>query len=223
MRNRHLLIPLAVLAVAAAAASAEMTASTAETPVPEDVAPAIAETLNTTCVVLADGDAPVFEFWFRKEIPLMRTPGDNEGLKTIDATTLAGVVRISKEWRDFRDDPVAPGVYTLRYAQQPVDGNHLGTSPTPHFFILVPAAQDDSLDTFLNEDRMFNVSLKSAQQNHPPAFNLRDAFLPEDELPALTEDFDETKLVQVELTGKPKDADPVNFTAAIVYEGHGEL
>ena len=37
---------------------------------------------------------------------------------------LLGIVRFSSQWKDYRESAVKAGVYALRYAAQPADGDH---------------------------------------------------------------------------------------------------
>ena len=56
---------------------------------------------------------------------------------------LVGALRFPEEGgHDFREQVIPGGMYTLRYAQQPVDGNHLGTSEFQDFLALLPAGKD---------------------------------------------------------------------------------
>ena len=60
---------------------------------------------------------------------------------------LIGALRVSgkTEFTDFRGQPVKAGVYTLRYGQQPQDGNHIGTSELSDFLLAIPATTDTDL------------------------------------------------------------------------------
>ena len=57
---------------------------------------------------------------------------------------LIGVLRVSKKasFTDFRGQELKAGVYTLRYGQQPEDGNHIGTSEVYDFLLALPAKID---------------------------------------------------------------------------------
>ena len=59
---------------------------------------------------------------------------------------LLGAVRYLAEGQDYRDQAIAPGVYTLRYGLQPVNGAHLGVSAYRDYALLSPAAKDATLD-----------------------------------------------------------------------------
>ncbi len=79
---------------------------------------------------------------------------------------LLGVVEFKRTAADFRGQEIASGVYTVRYALQPEDGNHVGTSETRDFCLLLPAA-DDTSSGALSPEAMIELSTKAAQSNHP--------------------------------------------------------
>jgi hypothetical protein len=79
---------------------------------------------------------------------------------------LIGALRFPRRSRDFRDQNIARGVYTLRYGLQPIDGNHVGTSPTRDFLLLVRAADDRSADD-LDVKTLMSASADAAGSNHP--------------------------------------------------------
>ena len=79
---------------------------------------------------------------------------------------LIGVLHFPRRGSEFRDQTVRRGWYTLRYGLQPVDGNHVGTSPTRDFLLLVDAEQDAPDKTW--EPNALNVaSAEVAGANHP--------------------------------------------------------
>ncbi|MBM4075607.1 MAG: hypothetical protein FJ267_08185, partial [Planctomycetes bacterium] len=82
---------------------------------------------------------------------------------------LVGVIEVTKksEYTDFRGQDVAAGVYTLRYGQQPVDGNHVGTSELHDFLLAIPAKHDTDSATLKMSDAMHKLSAKTSGSNHP--------------------------------------------------------
>ena len=51
---------------------------------------------------------------------------------------------------DFRGQEIKKGVYTLRYGQQPEDGNHIGTSELADFLLAIPAGVDSGMQVRLS-------------------------------------------------------------------------
>ena len=80
--------------------------------------------------------------------------------------SLVGVLRFTRKGADFRGQEIPAGVYTLRYANQPVDGNHVGTFPTRDFLVMLPASADQSAKPIAEMD-LFKLSAQSAESNHP--------------------------------------------------------
>ena len=77
---------------------------------------------------------------------------------------MLGVIRYSRSGSDFRDQDIEAGVYTLRYAHQPVDGAHVGTSPTRDFLMLLNAEHDKVLKP-ASRDEMNEQSAEVAQSD----------------------------------------------------------
>ena len=80
--------------------------------------------------------------------------------------SLVGVLRFTRKGADFRGQEIPTGVYTLRYANQPVDGNHVGTFATRDFLVMLPASADQSAKPIAEMD-LFKLSAQSAESNHP--------------------------------------------------------
>ena len=84
---------------------------------------------------------------------------------------LIGVARYARKGADFRDQDIAKGVYTMRYAQQPVDGDHEGTSPTRDFMLLVQADKDRSVAP-IEEKALHEQSAEAADSTHPALLSM---------------------------------------------------
>ena len=85
----------------------------------------------------------------------------------------------------FRSQEIKAGVYTLRYGQQPEDGNHVGTSDLADFLLALPAAVDTDPKPIGKFDALSKQSAKTAGSTHPAIYSL----LPSDkpvEKPTLT-------------------------------------
>jgi len=87
---------------------------------------------------------------------------------------LIGAMLVEKkaEFTDFRGQEVAAGAYTLRYGQQPVDGNHVGTSELYDFLLAIPAATDADPTPVKSPEDLFKRSAKTAGSNHPAIYSL---------------------------------------------------
>ena len=83
-----------------------------------------------------------------------------------------GVIHFAKNARDARGNAISPGTYNLRYELQPNDGNHLGTSPTRDFLLLVPTAADTNPAESYSFDQVIHLSEQVTGKKHPAVFNL---------------------------------------------------
>jgi hypothetical protein len=145
--SRHLgfgFAALALLSIARSAAANDYAVAKTDAAAPTGtVAPEISALLDANGLKITKGGAPFCDIWLAKEWPIAadaKTGG--EVLYPLTPGQLIGVIRYAKKASDFRDQDVPAGVYILRYAQQPIDGAHVGTSPTRDFFALLPAAKD---------------------------------------------------------------------------------
>lgn len=137
------------------------------------VAAPIAGLLNAEGLKVVRGESrTVCQIWLRKE---METAGGEKPQAVnypFAPGSLVGVVRFPKKASDFRDQDIASGTYTLRYGQQPVDGAHVGTSPTRDFVLLLPADKDTAVAA-LDYATMTKLSAEAAGSNHPLLLSLQ--------------------------------------------------
>lgn len=208
--------------VAAFAAEPALTLKVQDQKAPSEVAEPIRALLQEKCVALSGVEGPVFEFWFVKNVALKSKPADTaQGLESLKEAALLGVVRVPKAIRDYRDDQVDPGVYTLRYAVQPNDGDHLGSAPTTHFALLIKASLDTAVDGLKDHDSVAKASQKDTAGKHPSSLNLQSVSRGEGDFPKLGEGEWNSKLLQVKLPGKVDDGSDAALVFGLVYQGKG--
>ena len=141
-RVRAALVAVAFAAalVASPVASAQaLKAAPLDEPAPAALAPAIRDALAPDGVRVTR-DALAVDFWWVKTLTVKA--GREVNWLGVAEGALAGAVRLSDEYRDIRGRAVKAGVYTLRYAIQPANGDHLGVSSYQDFLLLSPAAID---------------------------------------------------------------------------------
>ena len=100
--------------------------------------------------VLDPRGKPLVDVWLRKGAPASAKPSGPKGAilyPVLAEGELLGAVKFASEGRDYRDQAITPGVYTLRYGLQPVNGDHLGVSVNRDYVLLVPAARTPSRPT----------------------------------------------------------------------------
>jgi hypothetical protein len=121
-----------------------------KTPAPKEVQEPIRKLLGERSVQLLDAkDDVLAEVWMRNDVPVKATDAQIANGLTyaeVSETTVFGVIRFPKQITDYRKQKIPAGVYTLRLANQPMDGDHMGTAPYSEFLLLSPAADDKTPD-----------------------------------------------------------------------------
>lgn len=123
--------------------------------------------------VLLDDGSVACEIWLRKSVPAQakpETPGS--GYPQLAVSTLVAVINFPQASTDYRGQAIKSGTYTLRYALQPDDGNHMGTSPTRDFLLLVPASSDSDPKATFKFAELVEMSRKATGTKHPGVLNL---------------------------------------------------
>ncbi|MFM7318643.1 MAG: hypothetical protein ACKO5E_16990 [bacterium] len=119
--------------------------------------------------VLDDAGMPMLKVWLAKELAGSAKPAGPKGtilFPYLSEGQLMGVVQVISQVGDYRDQPVAPGIYTLRYGLQPVNGDHLGASSYRDFACLVPAKIDRKPEV-LAKKALEKSSAEAAGTSHP--------------------------------------------------------
>jgi hypothetical protein len=133
---------------------------------PKELAEPVRKLMDEHAVRLlnAKGEALV-EVWFRKDVPAKAQAGGELTYQQVSESTVVGALRVVKQVRDYRKQKIKPGVYTLRYGPQPMDGDHMGTAPYAEFVLASPAA-DDKTAAPLATKALHELSAKSTN-SHP--------------------------------------------------------
>ena len=221
---KHILSTLALLLTFGAltpSTGADLTLKVADKEPPKELDAAITSRLQKKAVQLLDGGQPVFEFWFVTELPLQSKPTAlAKALDSVKQATLLGVVSVPKSLRDYRDDELAAGAYTMRLVLQPQDGNHLGTAEFNWFAALVPAKLDIKPDGITDYKSLVKASSKETATDHPLILSLRPATSADGNLPKLNEPAPEHKSVRVKIPGNVS-GEKSELVFEVVYEGKG--
>ncbi len=162
-------------------------------PVPQALAADVQALLAEDGYRVTGEDGTRCEFWLVKS-PAQKT-GFKPGLRVkypFEPGVLVGVLRVGEpgEFADFRDQVILPGLYTLRYGQQPQDGNHVGTSQQADFLLALPAQEDKSTDKLTDTDELNAISADAAGSSHPAIFSLLPPEAEKPDQPKLTHDPD---------------------------------
>jgi hypothetical protein len=140
-----------------------------KTEAPKEVNESIRQLLGDRCVQLLDDKGTLLaEVWFRKALPAKATDAQiKNGLtyREVPETTVVGAIRFPKQIIDYRKQKIPAGVYTLRLAYQPMDGDHMGTAPYSEFCLLSRAA-DDKKEGTMEAKALHEMSAKTTN-GHP--------------------------------------------------------
>jgi hypothetical protein len=196
----HFLVPLGVTLLVAPDFKVEALPEAA----PAEVAETVRKELAPAGTRVLRGSKPFVDFWFRGAVP---TAGAVKAVGVLYPTLrqggLVGVARFHAEGSDFKAQKVPPGVYTMRYAVQPEDGDHQGTTDSRDFLLLGPAAADSTAESMEVKDAI-KASAKVNGKKHPAVLYLvagQDGTLPR----VLTDKTADRSVLEIEVSagGKP--------------------
>lgn len=148
----------------------------------KELAEPIRALLSDAALQIVEGDKAICDIWLAKELPLKSGSDPAKGLAygNVLPSTVVGAIRFHENWSSFRKQKVKAGVYTMRFALQPMDGDHMGTAPYNDFLLLAPAAADQKPDP-LETKALFQLSAKSLPGNsHPIVLLLFPNLKPDD-------------------------------------------
>ena len=199
---------------------ADLTVKSTDKEPPPELGGAIRETLPARDVQVLNADKSAFEFWFVKELRLKSKPASlAKALDSLEPATLLGAVSVSSSTRDYRDDELPAGVYTMRFALQPQDGNHSGSTDYNYFAVLVPARLDPAPDALTTYKAVVKASAKETSTEHPHVMSLRPATAEAGDQPQIKEPVPEHKSILLKLPAKAGD-EKTSLTLELVCEGH---
>ncbi len=204
------------IACATTVSAADPVLETIDEAPPEEVSAAVRESLGSQGFRILSGERVLMELWLRSEIPVKEQTGSGGlgvSFGNLQPGTLIGVVHFPEEWADYKNNPIGAGVYMLRYAVQPADGNHVGVSQYRDFLLLLQAATDVEVETSLGPDELVVQSYASTGKPHPGMM----ALFP------LYEDAPEPKLMRNEMDQWTLAFGSGALQMGLVVEGHGEL
>jgi hypothetical protein len=161
---------LLVLAGFCSAADTKLSVKVEAAAAPKELAEPVRAVLDGQAMSVFDEKGKLIcTVWARKSLESKATAGEAKaGLKysQFEETTIVGAVKFPETWIDYRKQKIKPGVYTLRLAVQPMDGDHMGTAPYNEFCLPCPAEHDKTTD-LLEVDKLHELSAKSVGRKHP--------------------------------------------------------
>lgn len=173
-----------------------------DSPPSSGVAPEIGSLLESSGLKVSKGNSVVCEIWLAKEWPIAAdAKAGGEVIYPLTPGQLIGVIRYPKKTEDFRGQEIAAGAYVLRYAQQPIDGAHVGTSPTRDFLALLPVAKDRDPKT-VDYKALVEASKEVSGTAHPAILSLQK--VEEGAMQGSIREVSEKEWVVVNFVGKAK-------------------
>ena len=167
-------IVLVMSAVAATASAADQYKYEAAGAPPAELAPAIAATLQEKGHRVLSADGKVWcELWFVKAAPKGPVTSEAEVTwKTMIPLSVVGAIRWPAQANDRRGQQIKPGVYTLRYGNYPINGDHLGVAPQRDFLVMSQAAMDQSPGPLAKFEELMAFSRKVSGAAHPAVLSM---------------------------------------------------
>jgi hypothetical protein len=146
---------------------AQLTASQGDATLPDELSPAVKAAMSASAVKVQSGSATL-EFWWVKTLD---TSGQGEGWARTPEGSLVGAVRVSAPYPDIRGRRIRAGVYTLRFALQPMNKDHLGVAPHREFLLVCPAAVDTAAVP-TGHDGAVDLAKQTTGVAHPAIWSL---------------------------------------------------
>ena len=143
--------------------AADLTGVKHADPVPSELAAPVAAKLAPGGV-RATANGAIITFWWVADLPGASWADVPEG-------TLIGAVKLDADGRDIRGRALKAGVYTLRYAVQPISDDHFGVSPFRNF-LLVSTAADDKDPGTRDHDATVELSAQTLGGKHPVVLSI---------------------------------------------------
>lgn len=140
---------------------------------PSEAAEAIRKEMPAVGHRVLRGGKPFVDFWVRAAV---ETGDAAKGLGILYPTLrqggLVGVARFHGGGSDFKAQRFPAGVYTMRFAIQPEDGDHQGVTESRDFLLLCQAAADPSPEPIADLKELNKLSAKVNGKKHPAVLYL---------------------------------------------------
>ncbi len=201
------------LAVVTLAAACMAVADTEYKAQPGGAAPeAFKEVLEKEGVKVVDGAGKLYaEIWLRAAQPAdAKSAEANITLPELPHGVVLGVISFPEGASDRRGQVIKAGVYTMRYSQFPITGDHQGVAPQRDFLILSPIGEDKDPAANLKFDALMALSRKGSGTSHPLILSMWKADSP---APGLTKEGEHDWVLQRKIGSLP---------LAIIVSGRAE-
>jgi hypothetical protein len=194
--KRLALLSAAVLMAAFSVSAQDYKLEPISTP-PPDLPGAYAGVIAAQGYRVVGPKGPWAEVWFCKSIPTGAKPSDDAIVFPIAQGTLLGVLRFPGPAYDRRGQPIKAGVYTLRYSDYPVNGDHQGVAPQRDFALLTPIAADADPKATPAFDALVAMSTKASGTPHPAVLSMESPT--GSNFPSVTKEGDSDEVLNVKV------------------------
>ena len=169
------MMPATLLAILLRVQDPTSTVEALKEPAPSGVAEALRKELTPAGTRVLQSGKPLLDLWLRSVVPTAE-PRSGRGIRygTLVPGAFLGAVQVSDGAADFKGQKVPAGLYTLRYAVQPDDGDHLDVTETRDFLLLCEAAADRTPGT-LDAKALEKLSARINGRKHPAVLSLTAA------------------------------------------------
>jgi hypothetical protein len=157
-------------------------------PPPQDLSTAVRDVLASEALRVTGPNGVQCDLWLRQAVPVAAGAKQDQEIAfwQIAEGTLIGAIRFPDNILDYRGQPIRAGVYTLRYALIPEDGNHSGVAPPQRDFLLLGPAADDTSPNTITRDETLEMSRKVTRTRHPTIWSLAPSKANAAALPGMT-------------------------------------
>lgn len=144
---------------------------------PAEAPSAVKDSLEPQGVrVLNDAGSPYIEVWFSKSVAAeSKPPAGDVFYPGIPEGSFLGIARFVSNAADFRGQAIKPGLYSMRYALMPVDGNHVGAADSRDFILMVPLSAETNTAQNVKFEDVVAMSRKASGTGHPAVFPMKIA------------------------------------------------
>lgn len=155
---------------------------------PQNLSAAVRGVLTSEALRVTGPNGVQCDVWLRQAVPLAAGSKQEQEIAfwQIAEGTLIGVIRFPDNILDYRGQPIPAGVYTLRYALIPEDGDHSGVAPPQRDFLLLGPAADDTSPNTITRDETLDMSRKVTHTRHPTVWSLAPSKADAAALPGMT-------------------------------------
>ncbi len=160
---------------------------------------------------------PLCEIWFRKEIVTTKAEVEGANFAQLQDGSLIAVINFPAATSDYRGQGIKAGWYTLRYAVMPVNGSHLGVSPSRDFVLLCSVSDDKDPNVQIKGEALIKLSIVASGSGHVSPWSIVSASS-KDGFPKIVKTEEEHYILEISLKTKSGEL-PIGITIVGKTEG----